>query len=447
MSPSPTPAPVHHNAEQASLPSPESATGGHAPAPAITPAVRLTRLPPYLFGKLNNLRTQMRQAGRDIIDLGMGNPNDPTPQPVVEQLNKAALDPKNHRYGVAGGIVQLRQEVARKYLRHRGVKLDPAAQVLACLGSKEAFSHFCLALLGPGDTAIVGDPAYPIHIYGPTLAGAAVLRVPLGNDLAFLERVERMIEQMLPRPKLLVLNYPHNPTALTVEDRRFFDRAVQLAHRYGVIVVNDYAYGDVCFDGYQAPSILEADGAFDVAVEFSTMSKTYNMAGWRLGFCCGNAQMVKMLATVKGYYDYGIFAPIQVAGIVAMRHGDAGIREQCAIYTRRRDLICELCRKIGWQAERPRASMFVWTRVPEQHAPQGTIDLALRLLEHAEVVLAPGAGFGENGELHMRIAMVENEKRLRQAFRQIEAYLKRGRSTNTAGKRAVPITGAQGPTP
>lgn len=406
---------------------------------------RIKRLPPYLFARINKLKHEMRLAGRDVIDLGMGNPNDPTPSFVVDKLAQAAKDPKNHRYSVSIGLVNLRREVAKKYERRFGVTLDPDTEVIATIGSKEGFAHFCLAMLGPGDTAIVAEPAYPIHIYAVTMAGANVIRVPLGNDQAFLDRVEKVIEILVPRPKMLVLNYPHNPTAMTVDDVGFFDRAVELGQKYNMIVVHDYAYGDVCFDGYKAPSFLQAKNAKKVGVEFSTMSKSYNMAGWRIGFCCGNAEMVKALSTVKGYYDYGIFAPIQVASIVAMRHGDDSIAKQVKVYESRRNVLCDLLDKLGWVTERPRASMFVWTRASDQHLNgKGTIDLSLKILEEAEVVLSPGAAFGEHGEGYFRIALVENEKRLRQAFRQIDACLNKGKKINTAKKRAIPA-GAEHP--
>src|SRR6266700_2977188 len=279
---------------------------------------RIGRLPPYLFGRINKMKYEKRVAGVDIIDLGMGNPTDPTPDSVVEKLAEAAKDPRNHRYSVSNGVAGLRREVAKKYREKYGVELDPETEVIATIGSKEGFSHLCLAMLGPGDTAVVGDPAFPIHIYGVAMAGANVIRVPLGNDQAFLDRIERVIDGLYPQPKLLILNYPHNPTAMTIDDG-FWERAIAMCRRHGVMIISDFAYGEVCFDGYKAPSFLSAAGAKDIGVEFTTMSKSYNMAGWRVGFACGNADMVKALSTIKGYYDYGHFAPIQIASVIALR--------------------------------------------------------------------------------------------------------------------------------
>jgi alanine-synthesizing transaminase len=384
---------------------------------------RISRLPPYLFGRINKMKYDKRVAGVDIIDLGMGNPTDPTPESVVTKLAEAARDPRNHRYSVSNGVAGLRREVAQKYLRKYNVELDPESEVIATIGSKEGFSHLCLALLGPGDTAIVPDPAFPIHIYAVAMAGANVLRVPLGNDQAFLDRIEKMIEGLYPTPKLLILNYPHNPTSMTI-DAGFWDRAIAMCRRHGIMIISDFAYGEVCFDGYQAPSFLSAAGAKEIGVEFTTMSKSYNMAGWRCGFCAGNAEMVKALATIKGYYDYGIFAPIQIASIIAMReHADVPA-EQSKIYEHRRDVVCRGLDKLGWTYEKPRASMFVWAKIKDEHLKgEGTIDFCLRMMEEAEVALAPGRAFGENGEKFVRIALVENDQRLKQAMQNLDRAL------------------------
>jgi len=392
-------------------------------AAAFRPASRIQRLPPYLFGRLNALKYAKRQEGIDIIDLGMGNPSDAPPDVVVEKLCEAARDGRNHRYSDSLGILNLRREVAKQYRSKWGVALDPQHEIIACLGSKEGFSHMCLAALGPGDTAVVGEPFFPIHVYGVALAGANVINVPLGNDEAFLARVCYVVEHLYPRPKVLILNYPHNPTAMTV-DAPFFDEVVSLARRHDVAVIHDFAYGETCFDGYRAPSFLAARGAKEVGVEFTTMSKPYNMAGWRIGFCAGNADMISALATIKGYYDYGIFQPIQIASIVAMRHSQADARKQARLYQSRRDVVCEGLTRIGWEVTPPRGTMFVWARVPEAHlAGQGTIDFAMRMLDEAEVALAPGRAFGENGEGYVRIALVENPQRLRQAVRQLDRAL------------------------
>ena len=403
---------------------------------SINVAARILRLPPYLFGQLNALKHSKRVAGVDIIDLGMGNPPDPPADEIIEKLCDAARDPRNHRYSVSIGVFNLRREVAKLYKKLYDVSLDPEREVVAVIGSKEGFSHLCLALMGPGDTAVVGDPYFPIHVYSMALAGANVINVPLGNDHAFLKRVADVAEHLYPRPKCLILNYPHNPTAMTVDDAGFFEEVVALARRTGIYVIHDFAYGRTCFDGYTAPSFLQASGAKDVGVEFLTMSKPYNMAGWRIGFCVGNAEMIRALATIKGYYDYGIFQPIQIASIIAMRNCDEAVAEQANVYQGRRDVLVAGLRHLGWELEPPRGSMFVWARVADKHlAGQGTIDFCLRLMEDAEVAIAPGRAFGENGEGYVRIALVENELRLKQALRQMDRALNKGIKAPSARKR------------
>jgi alanine-synthesizing transaminase len=389
----------------------------------IEPAQRITRLPPYLFAKINALKLAKRQQGADIIDLGMGNPSDPTPQIVVDKLCEAAKDPRNQRYSASRGIKNLRVEVAKKYHRKWDVELDPETEVLACIGSKEGFSHMCLAMLGSGDAAVVPEPAFPIHIYAVAMAGANVISVPLGNDEKFLETIAMVCERIYPKPKLLILNYPHNPTAMTV-DEGFFEPVVHLAKKFKIAVIHDFAYGETCFDGYKAPSFLAAKGAKDIGVEFTTLSKPYNMAGFRVGFAAGNKDMINYLATIKGYYDYGIFQAIQIAGIIAMRHCEKDNIEQNNRYARRRDVVCEGLRKIGWEVEKPRAGMFVWAKIPPEHLRgKGTIEYAMDLMEHAEVAISPGGAFGESGENYVRIALVENELRLKQAIRNISRFV------------------------
>src|SRR3954470_8922905 len=385
---------------------------------------RISRLPPYLFGRINKMKYEKRVAGIDIIDLGMGNPTDPTPKTVVDKLQQAARDPRNHRYSVSNGIAGLRKEVVKKYRNRYGVELDSETEVIATIGSKEGFSHLCLALLAPGDTAIVPDPAFPIHIYAVAMAGANVIRVPLGNDQAFLDRIERTIEGLYPTPKLLILNYPHNPTAMTIEPG-FWERAIAMCRRHNVMIISDFAYGEICFDGYKAPSFLSAPGAKEIGVEFTTMSKSFNMAGWRCGFCAGNAEMVKALATIKGYYDYGMFAPIQIASVIAMRECGQTPEEQSRLYQERRDVVCRGLDKLGWTYEKPLASMFVWAQIHPAPFKKdgGTIDFCLRMMDEAEVSLSPGRAFGEHGEGFVRIALVENEHRLKQAMSNLERAL------------------------
>ncbi|OHB74824.1 MAG: aminotransferase [Planctomycetes bacterium RBG_16_55_9] len=391
----------------------------------IQPAERIKRLPPYLFGRLNALKLAKRRAGVDIIDLGMGNPSDPTPKIIIDKLCEAAQDQRNQRYSASRGIEGLRREIAKKYAAKWNVQLDPETEVLACIGSKEGFSHLCLAMMGPGDTAIVPEPAFPIHNYAVALAGANVVSVPLGTDDKFLSNIAMVIENMYPKPKLLILNYPHNPTAVTV-DEGFFEPVVELAKKFGVAIIHDFAYGETCFDGYKAPSFLSVKGAKDIGVEFTTMSKPYNMAGFRIGFVAGNKDMIDYLATIKGYYDYGIFQAIQIAGIIAMRHCDNEIAIQNQRYQSRRDVVCDGLTRIGWEVEKPRATMFVWAKVPKEHSQgKGSIDYAMDLMEYAEVSIAPGRAFGEGGENYMRIALVENEQRLRQAIRNIGRFVRK----------------------
>ncbi|NIP86108.1 MAG: aminotransferase class I/II-fold pyridoxal phosphate-dependent enzyme [Planctomycetales bacterium] len=382
-------------------------------------ATRVRRLPPYLFGKINALLREKRRAGDDVIDLGMGNPSDPPEDLVIEKLAEAARDPRNHGYSQAQGIDNLRREVASKYLKTHGVRLDPDQEIIVCIGSKEGFSHMCLALMGPGDTAIVPAPYFPVHTYAVMLASANAISLDVADSEKFLSNIAYTCEHLYPRPKLLILNYPHNPTTVTVEPE-FYVEVVRLARRYGFNVISDFAYADVAFDGYRPPSFLAADGAREVGVEFTTMSKGYNMAGWRVGFCAGNADMIRALGTIKAYYDYGLFTPIQIAAIVALRHTEAAVESQSSTYQRRRDTLCGGLQRLGWQVDPPRAGMFVWTQMPQPWFGQmDSIRFATMLLQEANVAVSPGAGFGPAGEGFLRLSLVENENRLRQAVRQI----------------------------
>jgi alanine-synthesizing transaminase len=387
-------------------------------------ADRVKRLPPYLFGKINALKYQKRRDGIDVIDLGMGNPTDVPDPMITEKLIEAAQDERNHRYSVSNGLFNLRREVALRYERRHGVQLDPDSEVIACLGSKEAFSHMCLALMGPGDTAIVPAPSFPIHVYAVALASGNVISSECTQPDKFLSNIANVAEHLYPRPKVVVLNFPHNPTA-TVVEKDFFVEVVKLAKKFGFLVIHDFAYGDVGFDGYQPPSFLSVPGAKEVGVETTTMSKGYNMAGWRVGFCAGNAEMIRALATIKGYYDYGIFQAIQIAAIIGLRQGEEAVAKQSLEYQKRRDVFVDGLRRIGWEVEKPKAGMFVWARYPEEwRQKMGSIDFAMKLLEEAEVAVSPGRGFGEAGEGYLRLALVENEHRLRQAVRQIARCLR-----------------------
>jgi alanine-synthesizing transaminase len=386
-------------------------------------AQRVTRLPPYMFGRINNMLYQKRRAGEDVIDMGMGNPSDPPDPQVIEKLAQAAADPGNHGYSKSNGILNLRREVSSKYYKKYGVNLDPEHEVMVCLGSKEGFSHMCLALMGPGDTAIVPSPYFPVHTYAVALASGNVIALEVANNEKFLSNIAYTCEHLYPKPKLLIICYPHNPSTVTVEPEFFVD-VVKLAKKYGFMVISDFAYADVAFDGYLPPSFLAAPGAIDVGVEFTTMSKGYNMAGWRIGFCSGNQEMIKALGVIKGYYDYGMFQAIQIAAIVALRHTDVAVEQQSAIYQGRRDVLVNGLRRIGWNANPPRAGMFLWTEIPEPwRRKMSTMDFAMKLLDEGNVAVSPGTGFGEAGEGFLRLSMVENENRLRQAVRQIARCL------------------------
>ncbi|MFP4145597.1 MAG: aminotransferase class I/II-fold pyridoxal phosphate-dependent enzyme [Phycisphaeraceae bacterium] len=398
-------------------------------------ASRIDRLPPYVLGRLKQLIYDRRKAGADVIDLNMGNPTDAPPDPVVEKIREAVCDPRNSRYSVSKGVYNLRRDFAIKYERKWGVELDPDTEVIATIGSKEGFSHLCLALLGPGDIAVVADPAFQIHTYAVVLSGASVVSVPLGNDQAFLDRIEDVLEHLTPKPKVIILNYPHNPTTMTVEPV-FFEKVVEMAARHEVAILHDFAYGETCFDDYQAPSFLQAPGAKEYGVEFSTLSKPYNMAGWRVGFCCGHPEMVKALATIKGYYDYGIFQAVQIAAIIAMREGDRHVEQQARVYQARRDVLVRGLRRLGWEVEPPQATMFVWAKVNPEHLARyngSTEEFCLAMVDEAEVAMTPGAAFGSRGEGWVRMALVENEQRLRQAIKQLHRVLNRPTPTVVGG--------------
>ena len=380
---------------------------------------RMDLLPPYLFGRINKIKLDKRKAGIDMIDLAMGNPSDATPQPVIDKLCEVVNDPRNHRYSVASGIYNLRREIARYYDRQHGVSLNPDNEIICTIGSKEGVSHLSLALLGPGDSVLVPVPAFPIHIYSCVIAGASIVQVPIAEDEAFLRSVDTLCRTSLPKPRVIMLNYPHNPTTKTV-NIGFFEEAVKIARRHKLIIVHDFAYGRVTFDGYEAPSFLQVKGAKEVGVEFGTLSKAYNMAGWRVGYCAGHPRIIEALGKIKGYYDYGLFQSIQIAAIIALRDCDDFIAEQAAVYEKRRDVLCDGLNSIGWDVEKPRASMFVWTRIPEPFRCMGSMDFSIKLMEEAEVAVSPGIGFGPEGEGFLRIALVENENRIRQAVRQIK---------------------------
>ena len=401
---------------------PEPAENADDPADIERPfeirvADRISHLPPYLFARINQLTYQKRRAGNDVFDMSMGNPSDPPSQRVIDKLSEAANDPRNHGYAPALGIMSLRREVASRYLKKWGVRLDPEGEVISTLGSKEGFGHLCLAIIGPGDSAIVPAPSYPAHVYGVALASGKAVLIDTTDPDRYLSDIAKTCETI--QPKMVIVNFPHNPTA-TVVGPDFYRDVVKLANRYGFMLVSDLAYADVTFDGYESPSILAVDGAKRFAVEFTTMSKGFNMAGWRVGFCAGNREIVRALGTIKTYYDYGMFRPIQIAAIMALRHGEADVAEQAKVYEKRRDVLCDGLARIGWNVTVPKASMFVWAKIPEPFASRMTsMEFATKLLEEADVAVSPGAGFGAAGEGYVRLALIENENRLRQAVRQI----------------------------
>lgn len=379
---------------------------------------RMAHLPEYMFEKLNIMRLQKRQAGHDLIDMAMGNPKDPTPQPIVDKLIEVVQDPRNHRYSVATGIYSLRKELSRYYGSQFGVQLDPDTEVICTIGSKEGFSHLCLALLGAGDRAIVPAPSYPIHSYSVILAGGEALRLSVEDDEAMLRDLAAMCKKLSPAPKVLFLNYPHNPTGKCVE-LPFFEEVVKIAKRHRLIVVHDFAYSRITFDGYEAPSFLQAKGAMDVGCEFGTMSKAYNMAGWRVGYALGNRDIIGALNRIKGYYDYGIFQAVQIASIIAIRHCQEYVVEQQHAYQRRRDVVLDGLSQAGWEVDVPQGGMFVWVKIPEPFAKNGSAVFSMEMMDKANVVVSPGIGFGDEGEGYVRMALVENEQRLRQAVRGI----------------------------
>jgi len=379
---------------------------------------RIKRLPPYVFTITNELKMAARHRGDDIVDLSMGNPDGPTPKHIVDKLIEATQRQDTHGYSVSKGIPRLRKAICAWYRRRYGVELDPEAEAIVTIGSKEGLAHLMLACLERGDTVLVPNPSYPIHIYGAIIAGADIRSVRMTPGVDFIAEMERAIREMIPKPKMLVIGFPSNPTAKCVE-LEFFERVIALAREHDIMVVHDLAYADIVFDSYRAPSIMQVPGARDVAVEFFTMSKSYNMAGWRVGFMVGNRDLVHALARIKSYHDYGSFTPIQVASIVALEGPQECVEEIRKNYQKRRDVMVKGLHDLGWMVEVPKASMYVWAKIPEFYAALGSIEFTKRLIDGAKIAVAPGAGFGDYGDDHVRIALIENEHRLRQAVRGI----------------------------
>lgn len=390
----------------------------------ITDFQRIQRLPPYVFNIVTELKAKARARGEDIIDFGMGNPDQPTPPHIVEKLIESVQRGDTHRYSLSRGIPRLRKAICNWYQRRFNVELDHAKEAIVTIGSKEGLAHLALATMGPGDVVLVPNPSYPIHPYGFVIAGADIRHVPLVAGVDFFAELEKAIKGSWPKPKMLVLNFPGNPTTQCVE-LDFFERVVAIAREHEIWVVHDLAYADIAFDGYVAPSILQVPGAKDVAVEFFTLSKSYNMPGWRVGFMCGNPHLVEALARMKSYLDYGMFTPIQIAAITALDGPQECVHEISEMYRQRRDVLCEGLNAIGWAVEKPRASMFVWAPIPPAYRHLGSLEFSKKLLEDAKVAVSPGIGFGEYGDDHVRFGLIENEHRTRQAVRCIREMFRK----------------------
>ena len=385
---------------------------------------RINRLPPYVFNIVNELKMDARHRGEDIIDFGMGNPDQPTPKHIVEKLVEASQREDTHGYSMSRGVPRLRRAICNWYKTRYDIDLDPESEAIATLGSKEGLAHLAMAVVDRGDAVLVPNPAYPIHTYGFVLAGADVRHVPIGPGFDFFEELQKSIRDNWPKPKMLLINFPSNPTSQCV-DLDFFERVIEIAREHEIWVVQDLAYADIVYDGYTAPSILEVPGAKEIAVEFFSMSKSYNMPGWRVGFMVGNATLVKALSRIKSYLDYGTFTPIQIAAITALEENQQCVAEIRNMYCRRRDVLCDGLNSIGWKVEKPKATMFVWAPIPEQYKAMGSLEFSKKLLTEAKVAVSPGIGFGNYGDDFLRIALIENEHRTRQAVRSIRAMFRK----------------------
>ena len=392
---------------------------------------RIERLPPYVFNVIGEMRQSARAAGEDVIDFSMGNPDQPTPEHIVKKLVETANREDTHRYSQSKGIPRLRRAMAAWYKTRYNVDLDPETEVITTIGSKEGLAHLAMATLGPGDAVLVPNPAYPIHPYGFVIAGADIRHVPLLPGEDFFAELVKAIETSWPRPKMLVLNFPANPTTMCVE-LNFFEKVVEIAREHNIWVIQDIAYADIVFDGYVAPSILQVHGAKDIAVEFFSLSKSYNMPGWRVGFAAGNRELIGALARIKSYLDYGTFTPIQVAAIAALEGDQECVHEIRDMYQSRRDVLCEGLNALGWPVEKPKATMFVWAKIPEQYSEMRSLEFAKKLIRDANVAVSPGIGFGQYGDDHVRFALIENEHRTRQALRNIKRLLRVESTLNQA---------------
>jgi alanine-synthesizing transaminase len=383
---------------------------------------RVNQLPPYVFDEIGTLKAAARQAGEDIIDFGMGNPDQPTPDNIVEKLRESVLKPSTHRYSQSKGIPRLRKSICDWYERNYSVTLDPDSEAVVTMGSKEGLGHLALATLDKGDAVLVPNPSYPIHPYGFVIAGADIRHVPIGEGFDFFAELEKAVKNSFPKPKMLVLNFPGNPSTECV-DIEFFEKIVKFAKEHEIWIVQDLAYADICFDDYKAPSILQVEGAKEVAVEFFTLSKSYNMPGWRVGFCCGNKDLLAALSRIKSYFDYGLFTPIQVAAIKALDEEDESVEKIRLMYQSRRDVLVKGLNDAGWKVESPKATMFLWAKIPSTLRSLGSLEFSKKLLAEAQVAVSPGIGFGEYGEGYVRFSLIENQHRTRQAVRNIKRFL------------------------
>ncbi len=386
---------------------------------------RIKRLPPYVFAIVNNLKMEARRRGEDIIDLGMGNPDGATPKHIVDKLIEAAKKPKNHRYSASKGITHLRMAICEWYKRRYDIKLDSETEAVATIGSKEGLSHLVLATVSPGDIVMTPTPAYPIHPYSVIIAGGEVMTIPIGPGIDFFNEMEKAYKNTWPRPKMLIINFPHNPTTQVIEGLDFFKKVADFAKKNKIIVLHDLAYADLVFDGYKAPSFLQVPGAKDIGVEFFSMTKSYCMPGWRVGFCVGNKEIVGALIKIKSYLDYGMFQPIQIASIIALRGPQDCVEEICRVYERRRNVLIKGLSQAGWKVEPPKATMFVWAEIPDSFKKMGSLEFCKLLIKKGGVAVSPGIGFGEGGDNYVRFALVENEHRIRQATRGIKRVLNR----------------------
>jgi alanine-synthesizing transaminase len=384
---------------------------------------RISKLPPYVFAVINEMRARARAEQIDVIDLGMGNPDGATPRVVVNKLIEASKNARNHRYSISRGIPKLRDEIVKRYQRNYGVELDPDKEAIVTMGAKDALAHLLFAIVGPDDAVVSPNPAYPIHQYGVLMAEGHACMLPMPDAPTFLNRLEDLYRTSSRKPKVLLVSFPHNPTTTCV-DLDFMKEIVRLARHHGTLVVHDFAYADLGFDGYMPPSILQVEGAKEIAVEIFSLSKSYNMAGWRVGFCLGNPKMIAALGRIKSYLDYGVFQPIQIASIIALRECEEDTKKICLNYQKRRDVLVTGLRRAGWPVEPPKGTMFLWAPLPERHKALGSLEFAKLLLQEARVAVAPGIGFGPMGEGHVRFALIENEQRLRQATRSIGTFLK-----------------------